>query len=315
MATFLKHLLNRNRSLGVPERFGSPDEMKSLPTLVLCFLWILLAPAASGAHCVWPRCKKQATRSVPQMCAEHFRYPTKPEGARLRDLIWANDVEGIRQLAPIAGPDYMIDGLPPLVHAIHSQHVEAIKALLDAGADGHWRTATGESLVFYAAVEKKLGMAAYLLAQGIGTREDAVRGANEAATINALTEWANDMFRNEVEDVTGIRPKRSVQEYWKEFDKLYSAYAAERNSAAADPEKDHGVEVTLRGTVTGLAPGDTLKIRSGPGMHHPDIDELKNGDEVTITGSVVMNEETDWYPVRTPKGNSGWARGKFLVRN
>jgi Bacterial SH3 domain len=287
--------------------------MKSFSTIALCLLWIVLVPAAAGRPCVWPRCKKQADRSVPQLCAEHFKYPDKPEGVQLRKLIWANDVEGIRKLAPIAGPDYMIGGLPPLVHAIHSNHVEAIKALLEAGADGHWRTAGGESLVFYAAVEKKLRMAAFLLAQGIGTREDAVRGAAQASMISGFEEWANDLLRDEIEDVTGIRPKKSAQELWKDFDKLYSAYAAERNSAAPERDADHGPRVRIRATITGLASGDTVKVRSGPGMDNPPIDELRNGAEVTITGEVVMNGETDWYPVRTAKGD-GWTRGKYLLR-
>jgi Bacterial SH3 domain len=289
------------------------SKLKTRPTLVLCFLWILAAPAIAGSPCVWPRCKKQAARSAPQLCAEHLRYPDKPEGTRLRDLIWANDVEGIRQLAPIAGPDYMNGGLPPLAHAVYSRNVEAAKALLDAGADGHWRTASGESLVFLAASERRMRMAAFLLAQGIGTREDAVRGAAEAAKISAVEELANELFRNEVEDITGIRPKRSLQENWEDFDKLYSAYAAERNSTPSDPEADHGPRIAIRATITGLGFDDTLKIRSGPGMDNPPVDELKDGAEVTITGEVVMNGETDWYPVRTAKGN-GWARGKFLRR-
>jgi hypothetical protein len=80
----------------------------------------MLAPAASARPCVWPRDNRPAVRPAPQLCAEHLGLPQKREGAQLVQLLWANDVEGIRRLAPMAAPDYLVDEDLPLVQFSNS---------------------------------------------------------------------------------------------------------------------------------------------------------------------------------------------------
>lgn len=290
----------------------------------------MLAPAASARPCVWPRCSKQAVRQAPQLCAEHLRLPQKREGAQLVQLIWANDVAGIRRLAPIAGPDYLVDGDPPLVHAVYSGNIDAAQALIDAGADPTWRAANGENLVYLAGLKNKLAMAAFLGSQGAGTKEDALRGMKQAAEYAAARKFAESLLRGQIEEDTGIKLDKSLEEYWNDLGRPFANKPAERKETPVDPDADldhgdhdheaeddpggdHGDSLAIRATVAGLPPADPLLIRSGPGMNYFEMGELNNGDEVTITGSVVMNKETDWYPIRTAR-TKGWVRGKFLRR-
>jgi hypothetical protein len=48
--------------------------------------------------------------------------------------------------------------------------------------------------------------------------------------------------------------------------------------------------------VTGLRPGDTLNVRSGPGVSNPVVTALQNGANVTVTGAAVMNGPDEWLP-------------------
>ncbi|MFZ1219599.1 MAG: SH3 domain-containing protein [Chthoniobacterales bacterium] len=258
------------------------------------------------------------------MCAEHLRLPQKREGAQLVQLIWANDVEGIRRLAPIAGPDYLVDGDPPLVHAVYSGNIDAAQALIDAGADPTWRAANGENLVYLAGLKNKLAMAAFLGSRGAGTKEDAIRGMEQGAKYDAARKFAESLLLGQIEEDTGIKLNKSLEEYWEAFGRPYGNKPAERNERPADPEADldhgdhdpgadHGDSLAIQATVAGLPPADPLLIRSGPGMNYSEMGRINNGDEVTITGHVVMNKETDWYPIRTTE-TKGWVRGKFLRR-
>jgi ankyrin repeat protein len=250
--------------------------------------------------------------------------PPKREGAQLVQLIWANDVAGIRRLAPIAGPDYLVDGDPPLVHAVYSGNIDAAQALIDAGADPTWRAANGENLVYLAGLKNKLAMAAFLGSQGSGTKEDALRGMKQAAEYAAARKFAESLLRGQIEEDTGIKLDKSLEEYWNDLGRPFANKPAKPDETPAEPEADldhgdhdrdadHGDSLAIRATVAGLPPADPLLIRSGPGMNYSEMGQLDNGDDVTITGSVVMNRETDWYPIRTEK-TKGWVRGKFLRR-
>jgi hypothetical protein len=286
---------------------------KCLLASAVFFLCIMLAPAASARPCIWPRCNKQAVRQSPQLCAEHLRMPQKREGAQLVQLIWANDVEGIRRLAPIAGPDYLIDGDPPLVYAVYSGNIEAAQALIDAGADPQCRSADGENLVYLAGLKNKLAMAAFLASHGAGTKEDAIRGMKQAAEYALARKFAEMILKGQIEEDTGITLNKPLEEYWKDFGKPYGNKPAERTETAADPNADDEDSLAIRATVAGLPPTDQLLIRSGPGLNYSAMGQLNNGDEVTITGSGVANRESDWYPIRTAE-TKGWVRGKFLRR-
>jgi len=48
--------------------------------------------------------------------------------------------------------------------------------------------------------------------------------------------------------------------------------------------------------VTGLRPGDTLNLRSGPGTNYSVISAIPNGVKVTVTGDAVMNGPDAWLP-------------------
>ena len=256
----------------------------------------MLAPAASARPCIWPRCNKQAVRQAPQLCAEHLRLPQKREGAQLVQLIWANDVEGIRRLAPIAGPDYLVDGDPPLVYAVYSGNIDAAQALIDAGADPQWRAANGENLVYLAGLKNKLRMAAFLASHGAGTKEDALRGMEQAAEYAAARQFAEMFLRGQIEEDTGISLNKPLEEYWKDFGKPYGNKPAERKETPADPDADldhgnhdrdvdpdedhdpgadHGDSLAIRATIAGLPPADPLLIRSGPGMNYSEMGEAQ----------------------------------------
>ena len=62
----------------------------------------------------------------------------------------------------------------------------------------------------------------------------------------------------------------------------------------------------------GLEPGDTLNVRSGPGVTNPVIARLPISFEgVELTGPPVTNQTTIWVPVKV--GNiQGWVVKKNL---
>jgi len=160
-----------------------------------------------------------------------MRYPEKPEGEKLRDLIWANDVAGIRRLAPITGPDYLIHYSPPLMHAVYSGNVEAAKALIDAGADANWRAANGENLVYISAMKNKPRMAAFFISQGVGTLNDARRGGLETAMVEGIARGMEGAINDEVERTTGVRPKTTAREAWKKLEDIYNNYPGNQPEA------------------------------------------------------------------------------------
>jgi S1-C subfamily serine protease len=64
--------------------------------------------------------------------------------------------------------------------------------------------------------------------------------------------------------------------------------------------------------VVGLADGDTLVVRSGPGMNFSEVTSLKNGTSgVLVTGKPRMNGSTEWMPIEA-NGLFGWVRSKYL---
>jgi hypothetical protein len=64
--------------------------------------------------------------------------------------------------------------------------------------------------------------------------------------------------------------------------------------------------------VIGVPTGDSLNVRSGPGMNYGGVFKLANGvGGIEITGKPVMNGQTEWVPIRF-QGSRGWARGKYL---
>jgi hypothetical protein len=285
---------------------------------IVCAIFVFavaIAPATYARPCVWPRCKNEAVRDAPQLCVEHLRVRDKPEGAQPRDLIWKNDLEGLRRITPIAGPDYLIQGEPPLAYAVYAGNVDAARVFIAAGAYVNWRTPAGQSLVYLAGLHKKIPMAAFLVSAGAGTKEDAMDGLREAQKIAAANRMAGMLLRGVIEDETGIELDKSFDDNWDQMVRDFSNRPAQTPPTRVEPEaeKDHGDEIAIKATVTGIPVGDHLVIRQGPGMNYTDKGRLENGDDVTITGPVTMNEQTDWYPIRG-KGIRGWARGKFLRR-
>jgi hypothetical protein len=230
-------------------------------------------------------------------------------------MIWKNDLEGLRRITPIAGPDHLIQGEPPLAYAVRAGNVEAAQVFIEAGAYVKWRTPAGQNLVYLAGLRKKMAIAAFLVSEGAGTKEDALSGLREAQKIDAINRIAGAFLRGQIEEETGIRLDESFDDNWDQMVRDFSNKHVERTPGPVKPEaeKDHGDEIAIRATVIGIPDGDHLVVREGPGMDNPERGALKKGEEVTITGPVVMNEETDWYPVRTQE-TKGWVRGKFLRR-
>ncbi|MBO7748903.1 N-acetylmuramoyl-L-alanine amidase [Paenibacillus sp. MWE-103] len=68
------------------------------------------------------------------------------------------------------------------------------------------------------------------------------------------------------------------------------------------------------GGKVGTSPGslavvtaDSLRIRSGPGTGYKTIGSLKQGDQVTVTGS-----QSDWLKIRTPGQVNGWVSKDYV---
>lgn len=64
--------------------------------------------------------------------------------------------------------------------------------------------------------------------------------------------------------------------------------------------------------VTGVPSGDTLSVRSGPGMSYPKVSAISNNTRVFVLGGPVMNGTTPWLPIEF-EGSSGWVVKKFLM--
>jgi len=52
----------------------------------------------------------------------------------------------------------------------------------------------------------------------------------------------------------------------------------------------------------------TLNVRSGPGMGHPVIEQVRQGIVLTVQGTAP-----GWLYVRTPSGKLGWVSGQYTV--
>ena len=64
--------------------------------------------------------------------------------------------------------------------------------------------------------------------------------------------------------------------------------------------------------VFGVPEGDTLTVRSGPGMDFKRITSLANGAmKVFVTGKARINGSTEWVPIEAI-GGAGWVRSKYL---
>jgi hypothetical protein len=75
--------------------------------------------------------------------------------------------------------------------------------------------------------------------------------------------------------------------------------AAPKDASPASPPKAESVVSNNNGTpyrVTGLRPGDTLNVRSGPGVSNPVVTALQNGAKVAVTGASIMNGPDEWLP-------------------
>lgn len=65
-------------------------------------------------------------------------------------------------------------------------------------------------------------------------------------------------------------------------------------------------------SVAGVAAGDSLNVRSGPGERFSIISRLRNGTTgIRIDGQIVWNGSDDWIPISV-SGSRGWVRPKYL---
>jgi hypothetical protein len=64
--------------------------------------------------------------------------------------------------------------------------------------------------------------------------------------------------------------------------------------------------------VQGIASGDTLNVRTGPGANFPISVRLPSSfDNIRIVGASVMNDTTEWVPI-TFGDQSGWVARRYL---
>lgn len=71
-------------------------------------------------------------------------------------------------------------------------------------------------------------------------------------------------------------------------------------------------EQPVTGTVYGLDNGYTLRVRSEPNTDGKVLEQLHNGDVVTILDT---SEDKGWYQVLTPSGTTGWSSATFIRIN
>ena len=65
-------------------------------------------------------------------------------------------------------------------------------------------------------------------------------------------------------------------------------------------------------SVVGVATGDTLNVRSGPGGNNAVTARLPNGYRgIRVIGASVMNDTTEWVPISF-ETQSGWVRKQYL---
>lgn len=55
-----------------------------------------------------------------------------------------------------------------------------------------------------------------------------------------------------------------------------------------------------------LVTAKLLNVRSGPGLHHPIVDKVHNGNVLVVQGNAP-----EWYFVNLPNGNFGWVMSKY----
>lgn len=66
-------------------------------------------------------------------------------------------------------------------------------------------------------------------------------------------------------------------------------------------------------TTTGVVPGDTLNVRSGPGANYPVVERLSSGfGGLRIIGAPVMNDTTEWVQISFA-AQSGWVARRYLT--
>jgi hypothetical protein len=72
--------------------------------------------------------------------------------------------------------------------------------------------------------------------------------------------------------------------------------------------------IALSYSVVGVTDGDTLNVRSGPGVSNHIIARLPNGTtHIGVIGTSVMNRTTEWVPIQVG-GRTGWVTKQHLQR-
>ena len=88
--------------------------------------------------------------------------------------------------------------------------------------------------------------------------------------------------------------------------------SALKDPPPAEPRQLEPMDLNYNGTayrVTGLRPGDTLNVRSGPGVNYSIVTALQNGIKVTGTGAAVMSGSDEWLPCIIAQDNVDPATG------
>lgn len=100
---------------------------------------------------------------------------------------------------------------------------------------------------------------------------------------------------------------------------LLAAKTQPAPAAPADPPVTSATssalpEPPLLYKVTGISAGDSLVVRSGPGVANAAVWNLPpNFVGVQPTGRVELNQKTEWAEIRIGEGKSGWVRSKYIA--
>jgi hypothetical protein len=98
--------------------------------------------------------------------------------------------------------------------------------------------------------------------------------------------------------------------FFTDTDPRYISYAGGGGGGESIPPADTTLAAGAKVTVTEAV----VNLRSDPSTSGEVVDELHQGDALTVTGPAVAGGDYDWYPVTVDAtGKSGYIAANFIA--